>query len=144
MNKIFALFVMFFFASKTIAKDFDYRDVAMAGTGGVGSLFVRYLISFNDTCLLIQNLVPGKLGAVSAQKKICSLEGKRFDSGYSAIDFKEGTFKDGKLLFEVGVTPLEPVGETIMSCEVIFVHELPDHLSCKKKEDFEEGSRTCP
>ena len=59
---------------------------------------------------------------------------KKFDGDFAVVDFKEGLFKGGRLLFEIGVTPFEPVGEIIMSCEVIFFHELADHLSCKKKK----------
>lgn len=143
MNKVYVLFFALLFANQTIAKDFDYRNVAMAGSGSVGNLFVRYLLAFNEPCLLIQNLVPGKLGAVSGHKEICSLNGKNFDKDFAAIDFKEGVFRDGRLFFEIGITPFEPVGETVMSCEVIFSNELADHLSCKKKEGLEESCHAC-
>ena len=143
MNKTYFLLFALVCANQAIAKDFDYRNVAMAGTGSVGDLFIRYLLPLNESCLLIQNLVPGKLGEVSAQKEICSLDGKKIDSDFAAVDLKEGVFKGGRLFFEIGVTPFEPVGETIMSCEVIFSHELADHLFCKKKENSKEDWRTC-
>lgn len=142
MNKTYFLLFALICANNATAKDFDYRNVAMAGTGSVGDLFIRYLLPLNESCLFIQNLVPGKLGTVSAQKEICSLDGKEFDSGFTAVDFKEGVFKGGRLFFEIGVTPLEPVGETIMSCEVIFSRDLADHLSCKKKENSKKDHRT--
>lgn len=125
------------------AKEFDYRRVLMAGTGDVGNLFVRYLLSSEESCIVIQNLVPGGKGKVSAEKKICSLDEKNFDDGYAVVDFKEGVFKDGKLFFEIGFTPLQPVGETVMSCEVVFYDGLADHLSCKKKSELTEENCTC-
>jgi len=76
MNKTYFLLFALVFANQAIAKDFDYRNVGMAGTGSVGDLFIRYLLPLNESCLFIQNLVPGKLGEVSAQKEICSLDGK--------------------------------------------------------------------
>jgi hypothetical protein len=90
---------------------------------------------------VIQNLVPGGRGTVSAEKKICSLEGKRFSNGYADVDLKRGVFEDGKLFLELGVTPLQPIGETIMTCEVVFHDGVADHLACKEK--LTEENCTC-
>ncbi|MDQ0123113.1 hypothetical protein J2W17_002060 [Pseudomonas lini] len=137
--KIIFLFVLAVFAAGVgEASEFNYKRVLMAGTGDVGNLLVRYLISSDESCIFIQNLLPGGKGTVSAEKKICSLAGKSFDDGYTAVDVKEGAFKDGKLLFKIGVTPLQPIGESIMSCEVIFYNGLADHLSCQEKVEINE------
>ena len=109
----------------------------MAGTGDVGGTFVRYLYMGSDPCIIVQNLVPGGRGKISAEKKICSLEGKSFYD-YMDVDFKEGVFKDGKLFLEIGVTQLRVMGEKIKYCEVVFRHGVADHLSCRdKKLDYD-------
>ena len=142
--KTFFLFVLAVFAvGLGEASEFNYKGVIMAGTGDVGELLVRYLISSDESCIVIQNLLPGGRGTVSAEKKICSLAGKGFNDGYTAVDVKEGAFKDGKLLFKIGVTPLQPIGETVMSCEAIFYNGLADHLSCQEKEEINEVTCKC-
>lgn len=123
--------IALFLLDITRAEDFNYRRVLMAGTGNIGNLFVRYLYSSETPCIFIQNLVPGGKGTVAAQKKICSINGKSFYDGYADVDFKRGTFENDKLSFEVGLTPLEPAGERIVNCEVVFIKGLADHLSCK-------------
>lgn len=133
---------MFCVASMIKAEGVDYSKVLYAGTGSVSEVpIVRYLAWSEDICIVIQNLVPGGRGTVSAEKRICSLEGKRFSNGYAAVDFKEGVFKDGKLFFELGVTPLQPVGETVVSCEVVFHDGVAEHLACKEK--LPEENCTC-
>ncbi|VVO41826.1 hypothetical protein PS691_05814 [Pseudomonas fluorescens] len=81
---------------------------------------------------MIQNLVPGGRGTVSAEKKICSLEGKRFSNGYAEVDFKKGSFEDGKLFLDLEVYPLRLVDKVIMTCEVVFNDGVADHLACKE------------
>jgi hypothetical protein len=131
--KISALFVLVFLAvGLAEAKEFDYRRVLMAGTNSVGDMFVRYLYPSEEGCIVIQNLVPGGRGKVSAEKEICSLDGRSFND-YTAVDLKGGEFKDGKLFLELGVTPLQPIGEIIMTCEVVFHNGVADHLACKEK-----------
>jgi hypothetical protein len=125
-------------ANFTEAKEFDYARVLMAGTGEVGNIFVRYLYSSENPCLVIQSLVPGGKGKVSAQQEICSLDGKSFYDGYTYVDFKSGRFENGKLFFDVGITPLKSAGETPLLCEVIFKDELADHLSCSLEDPDED------
>ncbi|UVJ45621.1 hypothetical protein NVV94_08745 [Pseudomonas sp. LS1212] len=138
--KIYFLFTLAFLAAgSTEAKEFDYSRVLMAGTDRVGDLFVRYLYPSEEGCIVIQNLVPGGRGKVSAEKEICSLDGRSFDD-YTAVDLKAGNFKDGKLFLELGVTPLQPVGETVKTCEVVFHGGVADHLSCKEKLTKENGA----
>lgn len=141
--KIPILFVlMFCVASMIKAEGLDYSKVLYAGTGSVAGVpIVRYLAWSEDNCIVIQNLVPGGRGTVSAEKKICSLEGKRFSNGYADVDLKKGVFEDGKLFLELGVTPLQPIGETIMTCEVVFHDGVADHLACKEK--LTEENCTC-
>ncbi|MEQ7921636.1 hypothetical protein ABQX22_20755 [Xanthomonas sp. WHRI 1810A] len=117
-------------AAPTDAKEFNYSRVLMAGTGDLGNTFVRYLYSSETPCLVIQSLVPGGKGKVSAQQEICSIDGKSFYDGYTYVDFKSGKFENGKLFFDVGITPLKSASETSVLCEVIFKDELADHLSC--------------
>lgn len=140
--KISIFFILAFcVAGLTVAKEFDYRNVLEAGTGRVGDVLVRYLTWSEDYCIVIQNLVFGGDGKVSAEKEICSLEGKRFSNGYADVDLKKGVFEDGKLFLELGVTPLRSFGETIMTCEVVFHDGVADHLACKEK--LTEENCTC-
>ena len=141
--KVPILFVlMFCMASMIKAEGIDYSKVLYAGTGSVVEApIVRYLAWSEDNCIVIQNLVPGGRGTVSAEKKICSLEGKRFSNGYADVDLKRGVFEDGKLFLELGVTPLQPIGEIIMTCEVVFHDGVADHLACKEK--LTEENCTC-
>jgi hypothetical protein len=141
MKTSFFVMLVFCLVGLTEAKEFDYRNVLEAGTGRVGDVLVRYLTWSEDYCIVIQNLVFGGDGKVSAEKKICSLEGKRFSDGYADVDLKRGVFEDGKLFLELGVTPLQPIGETIMTCEVVFHDGVADHLACKEK--LTEENCTC-
>lgn len=122
------------------AKEHDYERVILAGTGDVGELLVRFLVLSGEPCLIIQNLAPGGRGKVSSEKDICSIDGEKFEDGYTAVEFKSGTFKDGRLVLEVGVTPLQPIGETVFSCEVVFFKDLAERLSCKEKKRLDEKS----
>lgn len=124
------------------AKGFDYRRVILAGTGDVGELFVRFLVLSGEPCLIIQNLVSGGSGKVLGEKSICSIDGKKIEEDYAAVDFKNAVFEAGKLVFDVGVTPLQPIGETILSCEVVLSNGLSDHLFCKEKNLLNEGPCT--
>ncbi|MEB2519732.1 hypothetical protein SOP85_30585 [Pseudomonas sp. YuFO20] len=121
-------------ASLVEAKEHDYKRVIMAGAGDVGELFIRFLLLSGESCLIIQNLVPGGGGSVSGEKAICSIDGKKIADDFAAVDFKVGDFRAGKLFFEIGVTPLQPIGEVVMFCEVIFSGGLADHLSCTEKD----------
>jgi hypothetical protein len=67
---------------------------------------------------------------------------KKIEEDYAAVDFKNAVFEAGKLVFDVGVTPLQPIGETILSCEVVLSNGLPDHLFCKEKNLLNEGPCT--
>jgi hypothetical protein len=67
---------------------------------------------------------------------------KKNEEDYAAVDFKNAVFEAGKLVFDVGVTPLQPIGETILSCEVVLSNGQPDHLFCKEKNLLNEGSCT--
>lgn len=119
------------------ASEVDYSKVLYSGTGAVAGIpIVRYL-AWSDDCVVIQNLVPGGNGTVSAEKNICSVNGEKISNGYADVDFKKGTFVDEKLFIELGITPLQPVGEKVMTCEVIFDSGLADHLSCKEKIEKE-------
>ena len=113
------------------SKETDYINLESAGTGRVGDQLVRYLAWSRNDCIVVQNLVLGGDGQVSAQKEICSLNGKNFNDGYTDVSLKKGMFQEGKLFFELGVTSLRQTGEKIMICEVVFRGSLADHLSCQ-------------
>lgn len=134
MNISIFLVLLLCAVSLVEAKEHDYKRVIMAGTGDVGKLFVRFLLLSGESCLIVQSLVPGGGGEILGEKDICSIDGKKIADDYAAVDFKVGAFKAGKLVFEVGVTPLQPIGEIVMSCEIIFLNGLADHLSCKEKD----------
>ncbi len=90
MKISFFVMLVFCLVGLTEAKGIDYSKVLYAGTGSVvEASIVRYLAWLEDNCIVIQNLVPGGRGTVSAEKKICSLEGKRFSNGYADVDLKK-------------------------------------------------------
>lgn len=143
MKMSFFVILAFCLAGLTEAqyKEFDYRNVLEAGTGRVGDNLVRYLVWSEDHCIVIQNMVFGGSGKVSAEKKICSLEGKRFSNDYAEVDFKKGSFEEGRLFLDLEVYPLRLVDKVIMTCEVVFNDGVADHLSCKEK--LTEENCTC-
>ncbi|VVO35573.1 hypothetical protein PS723_05342 [Pseudomonas fluorescens] len=65
----FFVILAFCLAGLAEAKEFDYRNVPEAGTGRVGDNLVRYLVWSEDHCIVIQNMVFGGNGKVSAEKK---------------------------------------------------------------------------
>lgn len=131
--KIFSVmsFIFLFVSDALGAGGFDCSRLLMAGTGRAGGQLVRYVITSQDACLAIHNLVPGGKGRISAESRICDLNGKDFNSDFADVDFKRGYFTDGRLFFEIGITPLNPIGEKIVNCEVKFVRGVADHLSCE-------------
>ncbi|WP_288442399.1 hypothetical protein [uncultured Pseudomonas sp.] len=132
MKKISVMAFVFFVVSGEIgAEGFDCGRVLMVGTGYVDGKIFRYVTTSQDACLTIQNLVPGGGGKVAAESRICDLNGKSFNSDFVDVDFKRGYFTDKGLFFEVGITPLRPIGEKVVCCEVKFAQGVADHLSCE-------------
>lgn len=124
-------FVFFVVSDAPEAVGFDCGRLLMAGTGRAGGQLVRYVVTSQDPCLTIHNLAPGGRGRIAGESRICDLNGKYFNSDFADVDFKRGYFTDERLFFEVGLTPLKPVGEKIVKCEVKFVRGMADHLSCE-------------
>lgn len=119
----------------------DYSRVLIADTGRVGKELVRYLVLGESPCVVIQSLVPGGKGEISVESKICSYEGKGFWDGYTDVDVKRGYFEDNRLFLEIGFTPLQPIGETIRICEVIFQGSEAQGLNCVDGNALEEGQK---
>ncbi|MNG69753.1 hypothetical protein D3C76_142160 [compost metagenome] len=125
------LFAVFLFAMESAdSKELDYKLVLTAGTGTVDGRVVRFLTFFEDACLTVQNVVPGDVGRVAAEARICSLDGRDISSDFVDVTFKRGVFTDKGLFFDVSATPFRPLGERKLLCQVKFVQGVADHLSC--------------
>ncbi|CAN7413014.1 hypothetical protein LJR232_002503 [Aquipseudomonas alcaligenes] len=128
-----SILLLVFFCSMAMAGDMlDYRQVSQAGSGVVGGKVIRYFAVFSNKCIVVQVLRPGG-GAevkIDSENSICSLDGKSFNSDFADVDLKDGAFDSGKLILEIGFTPLIPTGEQVKKCEVIFAGEVARHLVC--------------
>lgn len=105
----------------------------MAGTGVVDGRLVRYMKVHGESCLIVQELVPGNIKKVVAESRICSLNGDRFSSDFVDFDFVSGSFSDRGLYFEVSATPKRPVEERALTCKVVFSRGVANHLSCEAR-----------
>ena len=134
MGNFTFLCTMLLFSVNSLAEDEGCNRVIQAGTGVIDGKLVRYLTFFDDPCIVIQTLKPGGRGGVNSENKVCSSDGKSFRSGYADVELKSGKFDGGKLYLEISLTPLEPAGEVIEQCEVIFLNEEFDGLRCAEIE----------
>jgi hypothetical protein len=137
VSKLILVFVPFAFlvlqSWRVESKDLDYRLVLTAGTGIVDGQVVRYLTMFEDACLTVQNVVPGDVGKVAVEKRLCNLEGKNIATEFVDVKFKRGVFTDEGLFFEVSATPFRPLGERKLYCQVKFANGVAEQLSCEDR-----------
>lgn len=125
------LCLLFFCSVQALAEGVDYKKISQARTGIINGKVVRYLSTFSDVCIVIQVLRSGGGGEVESESKVCSLNGKRFNDDYADVELKDGRFEGDKLILELGFTPLEPVGEKIMECELSFSAGVLAPLRCQ-------------
>ncbi|MEN5374071.1 hypothetical protein [Stenotrophomonas hibiscicola] len=118
------------FSVRAEAEKIDYGLVLMAGTGIVDGRLVRYMKVHRDSCLIVQELMPGNIRKVVAESRICGLNGDCFSTDFVDFDFVSGSFSDEGLSFEVNATPKRPFEERVLTCEVVFSRGVASHLSC--------------
>lgn len=130
--------LMIFSIKFATAEVIDYSDILFSGTGSAGgNHLVRYLAWSKDDCIIVQNLIPGGKGTISAAKDICSLDGQSFRRGFADVSFKSGNFRGNKLTLTLGFSPLRGSEEAVMDCEVVFYKGVANRLSCKKAGNAE-------
>ncbi|MNC82454.1 hypothetical protein D3C75_1359760 [compost metagenome] len=71
------------------------------------------------------------------ESRICGLSGRGFSEDFADFSFERGVFEKGGLFFEVIASPVKPIGEKKLYCEVKFSGASADHLSCKSAQGEE-------
>lgn len=123
--------VMFLYCAQLVAGDLDCQRIYMAGTGEAAGEIRRYVLHSSSSCVFVQTLRSRVDGSPVYQDGLCQLEGKSLSRDFADVGFNSGEFHDGKLYFEVSVTPRIPTGEEIKLCEVVFVNGRARYLKCE-------------
>ena len=98
---------------------------------------VRYIKTFENSCLEIEVLKKNKKWDVISNRRLCSFEDKPFSTGFSYIGFEEITFeKDGVHLI-LNIIPLRLTGEEIRKCIVPIQNDHIGSLQCSVARKLE-------
>lgn len=125
------VFFIFSFGS-AVADVPDLGAVSKVGTGRVGDNVVRYVKTFNDSCLEVQVLSPEKDWKILSASNFCSFEGKKFDSGFADASFEDVSVKDDGVHLILSLTPLQSTGEQWRSCVIPIAIAAIKELSCSE------------
>lgn len=129
-NFIPAIFI--FSAGSVLAGSPDLGAVSVVGSGRIGDNVVRYIRTFNDSCLSVQVLNPENNWKVLSESNLCSFEGKRFDSDFTDASFENIFVQNDGIHLTLSVTPLQPMGEQRRDCIIPIVVSSIKGLSCSK------------
>lgn len=112
----------------------DLGAVSKVGVGRIGDNIIRYVRTFNDSCLEVQVLSPEGDWKILSATSFCSYEGKKFDSGFADAGFEDILVKEDGIHLTLSLTPLQPTGEQRMSCVIPIIYASVKNLSCSKND----------
>jgi len=127
---------MLIFSPLSLSGGLECQGVYMAGTGEIAGKTRRFVTHSGSWCLYVQTLNIKDELKVMSEEELCRLEGKDIGTGYMDVSFNKGEFYEGKLYFEVSVTPLELTGEEIKLCEVVFENDRARRLKCESDKSM--------
>jgi hypothetical protein len=123
---------LIFWLGSAAAEIPDLGAVSKVGAGRVGDKVIRYVRTFNDSCLDVQILNPEKNWEVLSASSFCSYEAKRFDLDFADASFEDISVKDDGIHLTLSLTPLQPTGEQRLSCVIAIANASIQKLSCSE------------
>ncbi|MGE1155487.1 hypothetical protein [Pseudomonas sp. ICMP 460] len=132
-SRIFPIFLIFSIGG-AVAGIPELGAVSQVGTGRIGDNVVRYVKTFNDSCLVVQVLSAENNWAVLSTSNVCSFEGKKFDFDFSDVGFDDISVKEDGIHFILSLTPLRPIGEQRRNCVIPIASASIKKLSCSEAD----------
>jgi hypothetical protein len=115
-SKFFSVVCILFVGGAAAANDIG--AVSEVGAGRVGANVVRYIKTFNDSCLEVQVVSPDDNWKILSASSFCTFEGKSFDSDFADAGFEDISVKNNGVHLTLSITPLRPTGEERRSCSI--------------------------
>lgn len=115
-SKFFPVVCILFVGGAAAANDIG--AVSEVGAGRVGANVVRYIKTFNDSCLEVQVVSPDDNWKILSASSFCTFEGKSFDSDFADAGFEDISVKNDGVHLTLSITPLRPTGEERRSCNI--------------------------
>lgn len=129
-SKFFPVVFILFIGGATAANDIG--SVSEVGAGRVGAHVVRYVKTFNDSCLEVQVVSPDNNWKILSASNFCSFEGKSFDSDYADAGFDNISVKNDGVHLTLSTTPLRPTGEERRLCNIPVEGTTIKELKCSE------------
>lgn len=125
--------VLFMFSvGSAVAAIPDLGAVSKVEAGRVGDNIVRYVKTFNDSCLEVQVLSPENGWKILAAKSFCSFENKKFESDFADAGFEDISVKEDGIHLILSITPLQPTGEQRRNCIIPIASTTIKNLNCSQ------------
>lgn len=129
-SKFFPVVCILFIGRASAANDIG--SVSEVGAGRVGAHVVRYVKTFNDSCLEVQVVSPDNNWKILSASNFCSFEGKSFDSDYADAGFDNISVKNDGVHLTLSTTPLRPTGEERRLCNIPVEGTTIKELKCSE------------
>ncbi|WP_153000088.1 MULTISPECIES: hypothetical protein [Pseudomonas syringae group] len=112
----------------------DLGAVSEVGVGRVGTNVVRYVKTFNNSCLEVQVVSPENNWKVLSVSNFCSFGGKSFGSDFADAGFEQISVKNDGVHLVLSLTPLTPTGEQRRVCIIPVEGATIKDLKCLETE----------